>query len=193
MLWFSWFLLWFVIFKIISWTFCLLPCVIGCIFILLGVKSCHCQGRDESPAHHWAPLITNLPGKSDCCLLLLAGEGKISFLLRHAVTAPAGRLESGLLGWAGNGGPTACCLIGIMPTGESGHCCLLPPGRGWKVSALFGLAYTSQLGGWYVSLFALMPRNYTSVHMKCNVEYKCLQKGGRLQVREMLKFSVMSS
>lgn len=193
MLWFAWFLLWFVIFKIISWTFCLLPFVIGCVFISLGVKSCHCWGRDEGPARHWAPLITNLPGISDCCLLLLAVEWKISFLLRHAVTALQGDWRVACLAGQRMEGPLPAVLWVLCLTGESGHCCLLPPGRGWKVSALFGLAHTSQLGGWYVFLFALMPRYYTSVHMKCNVEYKCLQKGGRLQVREMLKFSVMSS
>lgn len=29
---------------------------------------------------------------------------------------------------------------------ESGHCCLLPPGKGWKISSLFGLVHISQLG-----------------------------------------------
>lgn len=146
-------MLWFVIFKIISWTFCLLPCVIGCIFILLGVKSCAARGGAESPAHHWAPLITNLLGKSDCCCFSPGwGKGRSSFLLRHAVTAPAGDWRrAACLAGQGNGGPTACCLIGIMPTEGIRSLLLLPPGRGWKVSALLALPTPPSWEGWYVS------------------------------------------
>ena len=35
-------------------------------------------------------------------------------------------------------------------TGESSLCCLLPPGGGRKISSLFGLAHTSQVGNFGV-------------------------------------------
>lgn len=47
-----------------------------------------------------------------------------------------------------------------------------------------------EYGKWLV-LVALQPRYYIRVSIQCEVEYKRMQKEGRLQVRERLRFSVM--